>query len=87
MKDLFINRWEDSFRESFAFNGEHSKETGFFSFEITPDQKEYLEDHHARPVDDMCADEVFFGKAPHTIKFEEFNDGTEEGAYTCDCYF
>ena len=83
MNQLIIERWKDSFRDAFACNGEHCKETGFFCFEITVEQKEYLEDH-IELIDAMCED--YFDKVPHTIKFEPFNNGMEY-VYTCDCYF
>lgn len=84
MTKFIKDSWKDSFMESFSHNGEHCKETDFFSFEVTHDQKEYLEDSHCVPVDDMC--DEYFGKEPHTIKFEPFWNGMED-VYTCDCYF
>lgn len=79
MKDFFINRWKDSASESFAQNGDNIEKNGCFYFQITTEQKEYLE-KHISDIDDWC--EQTIGEIPTTIMFEPF-----DGEYTCDCYF
>ena len=49
------------------------------------EQREYLEDMHMKPLDEFC--ERRFDKMPHTYKFEEFNDGTDDEVYLCTALF
>lgn len=85
MNQTIINRWKDSASESFANNGEHAKESGCFTFEVTAEQKEYLEDN-INEIDEFCKDEDHFGEETASIRFEPFFNGEDE-VFTCECYF
>ena len=76
-----ISDWKESASDALAQNGVNDNE---FSFEVTSEQKEYLEEGHLVEVDGWCNQNI--NMIPHTIKFEPFWNGTED-AYTCDCYF
>lgn len=73
--------WKESASEAFAQNGIKDNE---FSFEVTSEQKEYLEEGHLKELDDWC--DEHFDQIPHTVKFEPFFNGVED-VFTCECYF
>ncbi len=83
MKDYIINRWKDSASESLSQNEKRVKETGYFPFYVTTEQKEYLE-KHTDEIDEWC--ERAISEIPTAIRFEEDWDGNET-CYTCECYF
>ena len=72
--------WKESASEAFAQNGVKDNE---FSFEVTSEQKEYLEEH-MEELDDWC--DEHFDQIPHTVRFEPFFNGVED-VFTCECYF
>lgn len=69
-------QWVQSAELSNPLNGE-------FFFEVTNEQKEYMEDHISE-VDEKLKHMI--GVVPHTIKFEPFWNGIEDG-YMCECYY
>lgn len=83
MSKIDIMRWKDSAGMSWINNERSVAETGYFTFEITVEQKEYLE-VHINKVDGWC--EHTIGETPVAIKFEPFWNGMED-VFTCDCYF
>ena len=78
-----IEIWKESAGMSWTHNDSSVVKTGYFPFEVTVEQKEYLESHIS-DIDTWC--EKTIGVIPHTIKFEPFNNGIED-EFTCDCYF
>lgn len=83
MNSYVINRWKDSASMSWSHNEKSVIENGYFTFEITVEQKDYLESH-INEIDEWC--ERVIGEAPVTIVFEPFWNGLED-VFTCDCYF
>lgn len=83
MRKSEIMRWKDSAGESWSHNEESVKKTGYFPFEITTEQKEYLESH-INEIDGWC--ERTIGETPVTISFEQDNVDCEDG-FDCECYF
>ena len=73
--------WKESASEAFAQNGVKNNE---FSFEVTSEQKEYLEEGHLKELDNWCYQH--FKMIPDTVRFEPFHNGVED-VYTCECYF
>lgn len=75
-----ISDWKESASMALTQGGIVGSE---FSFEVTSEQKEYLEGH-LEELDGWCNQNIEM--IPTTVKFEPFQNGTED-AYTCDCYF
>lgn len=83
MNKIEIMRWKDSAGESWTQNEMRVMEVGYFPFDISTEQKEYLESH-VHEIDEWC--ERTIGETPVAIRFEEENQGNEDG-YNCECYF
>ena len=75
--------WKDSASLSLSSNHDSVVKNGSFYFELSVEEKEYLESH-LNEIDEWC--EIVFEKSPHTIVFEPFWNGVEN-VYTCNCYF
>ena len=84
MSQIEINRWKDSASMSWSANEKEARKNGYFTFEVTAEQKEHLEKNHVKEVDEWCKNN--FGEETVAIKFEPFFNGTED-VYTCECYF
>ena len=81
--DWKVTQWKESAGESFAQNSENAIKNCEFYFEVTTEQKEYLEEHFEE-LDGWF--NVQFGLVPHTYKFEPFWNGTAD-VYTCEAYW
>lgn len=79
-----ISDWKESAEESYAQNLKKAVENSEFSFEVTEEQKEHLEENHFVELDGWFS--CHFGFVPHTYRFEKFWNGTED-VYTCEAYW
>lgn len=81
--DWKVNQWKESAGMAFEQNEKYIKENNEFYFEVTTEQKDYLEEH-MEELDEWCNNTLEM--IPHTVEFEPFWNGVED-VYTCDCYF